>query len=409
MSADPSAPLQTDTNEIFFDFEEIFFSRTDAHGIIKFGNEVFRRVSGYAWEELLDKPHKIIRHSDMPRAVFWLLWDTIKQGQPIGAFVKNRAKNGGYYWVYAVVTPIEQGYLSVRLRPSSEMLAVVKREYGALASAERAQHLDPATSAKVLLARLGDLGFADYSAFMATALNLELAARGVRIGVRPDPIITTFETLAGTAQRLLTQAQTISEAYLSNETVPFNFRVLAAQLGQDGAAIGVISNNYTLLSEEMRSILALFIEAGTRVHRAINEGSFLASTARIQGEVVDFFAAEAGNGTGAETEMALLDRQQREYRERTVRGLQEIAKTAAGFRQACLEMTRLAAGLEVTRIMGKVECARHASAKDRLDELLADLELFQRTIAQALKEIARMNDQILSSADSLLERTRAAA
>lgn len=409
MSTTAPEHTQRQTSEIFFGFEELFFSRTDAGGIIKFGNEVFRQVSGYTWEELLEKPHKIIRHPEMPRAVFWLLWNTIRQNQPIGAFVQNRAKNGGFYWVYAIVTPIPSGYLSVRLRPSSELLAIIKHEYTALAAAERTHKLEPAQSAHMLLQRLKELGFADYPAFMASALNRELAARKARLGLPIDLTIDVFATLAQTAERLLTKATTISEAYLANETVPFNFRVLAAQLGQDGAAIGVISNNYTLLSEEMRSILAVFIQAAARVHNSINEGSFLASTARIQGEVYDLFASEKGDNENARAEMSLLDCQRTDYRERTLQGLQEISTTAAGFQQACIEMTRLAAGLEVTRIMGKVECARHANAKDRLDELLVDLELFQRTIAQALKDIGRLNAEILSSAGSLLESTAKAA
>src|SRR5690606_31957630 len=103
--------------------------RTDAAGLIQFGNSVFQRVSIYDWDELLGKPHKIVRHPDTPRAAFWLLWSAIKDGRPFGAYVKNRAKDGRFYWVFAIVTPVDGGYLSVRLRPSTELLAVIKREY----------------------------------------------------------------------------------------------------------------------------------------------------------------------------------------------------------------------------------------------------------------------------------------
>lgn len=397
-------------DEIVFGFDELFFSRTDKGGIIKFGNEVFRRVSHYSWEELLEKPHKIIRHPDMPRAVFWLLWDTIKQGKPIGAYVKNRAKDGRYYWVFAIVTPVDGGFLSVRLRPSSELLAIVNREYTNLAAAERSEGLKPAESAALLLKRIGELGFSSYPSFMASALGRELVSRDLRLGAPADPAVTHFEKLSRTAQSLLGQARSISDAYLANETVPFNFRVLAAQLGQDGAAIGIISNNYGLLSDEMRSILTVFIDSAEKVQRAIVEGFFLASTARIQREMLALFANEKRDAShaGAE-EISLLDAQRLQYRQLALQGLHEIAGTVEGFRQSCIEMTRLAAGLEVTRIMGKVECARHSSVKDRLDELLRDLELFQRTIAQALKEIGRMNDDILGATNTLLAAADRAA
>ncbi len=398
-----------DVGEISFGFEELFFSRTDAAGIIKYGNGVFQRVAAYEWAELLERPHKIIRHGDMPRAVFWLLWDTIKQGKPIGAFVKNRAKDGRFYWVYAIVTPIDGGYLSVRLRPSSDVLGVVKQEYAALAALERREKLSPADSAKLLLARLGELGFSDYPAFMAAALGAELKTRDARLSHPVDPALAQFAALIETAQALIARADVITDAYAANESVPFNFRVLAAQLGSAGAAIGVISTNYTLLSNEMKEILAAFSASAREVAHAINDGYFLVSTARVQRELLAFFAGEANAcPLPRESEMRLLDAQQQEYRARATAGLEVIAKKIAGFQQSCLDMNRVATGLEVTRIMGKVECSRHTTIKDRLDELLNDLESFQKTIASALKEIERMNAHVRGEAQELLARARAA-
>ncbi|MFN3311833.1 MAG: PAS domain-containing protein, partial [Thermomonas sp.] len=141
------------------------------------GNSVFQRVSQYSWEELLERPHNVIRHPDMPRGVFWLLWDRIRSGMPIGAYVKNRSKNGGYYWVYAIVTPVEGGYLSVRLKPTSALLSVVEAEYGKLRDAEAAQKLSPADSAQLLLTRLPELGYRDYVTFMGGALTREILER----------------------------------------------------------------------------------------------------------------------------------------------------------------------------------------------------------------------------------------
>lgn len=398
-----------EAGEVAFGFDELFFSRTDLGGVIQFGNSVFQRISGYSWDELMGKPHKIIRHADMPRAVFWLLWRTIKEGRPIGAFVKNRAKDGRHYWVFAIVTPVDAGYLSVRLRPSSALLDVVKTEYASLATIERREGLAPQQSAEALLRRLSELGFTDYASFMASALGKELAARDMRLGRVCDTTISQFDSLLTTAQSLLSRANVVAEAYVGNESVPFNFRVLAAQLGQDGAAIGVISSNYTLLSTEMKTILSGFIASAQDVYRVVNEGYFLVCTARVQREVLEFFNAEQKRSDAASgAEVALLDRQQIEYRERAAAGLAEIAKHIRGFQQTCLDMNRLAAGLEVMRVMGKVECSRHLAVKERTDELLHDLEVFQRTVAEALKEIESMNHMIRSNADQLLLNAKAA-
>jgi len=88
-----------------FGNEEIIVSKTDAKGRIIYANEVFQRVAGFSERQLLGQPHSIVRHPDMPRCVFKLLWDTIAAGQEIFAYVKNRAANGDHYWVFAHVTP----------------------------------------------------------------------------------------------------------------------------------------------------------------------------------------------------------------------------------------------------------------------------------------------------------------
>lgn len=94
-------------------------SRTDASGIITDCNEDFIEASGYTREELIGQPHNLIRHPDMPAEGFRDLWDTIKRGRPWSGLVKNRRKNGDYYWVYATATPLPDGigFTSVRTKP----------------------------------------------------------------------------------------------------------------------------------------------------------------------------------------------------------------------------------------------------------------------------------------------------
>jgi len=98
----------TDT-ERFFDDNEIIVSKTDLKGRMTYVNETFCKIAGYSEEELIGEPHSLIRHPDMPRAVFKLLWDTIQEGREIFAYVKNMSKTGDYYWVLAHVTPSFDG------------------------------------------------------------------------------------------------------------------------------------------------------------------------------------------------------------------------------------------------------------------------------------------------------------
>jgi PAS domain S-box-containing protein len=92
-------------NERRFSEDEVIVSKTDAKGRIVYANDVFCKVGLYEEDELLGKPHSIVRHPDMPRSVFQLLWERIQGGQEIFAYVKNMAKNGDCYWVFAHVTP----------------------------------------------------------------------------------------------------------------------------------------------------------------------------------------------------------------------------------------------------------------------------------------------------------------
>jgi PAS domain S-box-containing protein len=92
-------------NEVTFAEHEIIVSKTDIRGVVTYANDVFLRVAGYSEAEVLGQAHNFIRHPDMPRCVFALLWDTIKSGQEIFAYVKNMARSGDFYWVFAHVTP----------------------------------------------------------------------------------------------------------------------------------------------------------------------------------------------------------------------------------------------------------------------------------------------------------------
>lgn len=114
--------------ERFFDEDEVIVSKTDLKGRLSYVNRVFINISGYEECELLGRPHSVIRHPDMPRSVFKLLWDTIASGQEIFAYVLNMSKNGDHYWVLAHVTPSFDsngkivGYHSNRRVPDRDIL-----------------------------------------------------------------------------------------------------------------------------------------------------------------------------------------------------------------------------------------------------------------------------------------------
>jgi aerotaxis receptor len=120
--------------EVPFPKGRYIVSRTDLKGITTYANDTFVEISGFGREELIGKNHNVVRHPDMLPGAFAWLWDTIKEGRPWRGIVKNRAKNGDFYWVDALVVPVLKnnqtiGYMSVRTEPSRQQIADAEALY----------------------------------------------------------------------------------------------------------------------------------------------------------------------------------------------------------------------------------------------------------------------------------------
>jgi aerotaxis receptor len=114
--------------------DTFIYSRTDLKGVITTANLAFAKVSGYTQAEMLGQPHNLIRHPDMPETAFADMWHSLKAGMPWKGVVKNRRKDGGFYWVVANVSPIREngtvvGFQSVRTRPQPEQIAAAEAAY----------------------------------------------------------------------------------------------------------------------------------------------------------------------------------------------------------------------------------------------------------------------------------------
>ncbi len=148
--------------ERFVNESDFIVSKTDLKGRITYCNVPFMKIVGARESELIGKPHNIIRHPDMPRVVFKLLWERIKNKQEIFAFVKNRAFNGDFYWVFANITASTDangaiiGYYSVRRKPNPKGVEFMQGVYKQLLDAEKTGGID--ASGKLLTKILSDAG-----------------------------------------------------------------------------------------------------------------------------------------------------------------------------------------------------------------------------------------------------------
>lgn len=120
--------------EVFLDQDTIIVSQTDEKGIVIFVNADFCKIAGYSLEELVGKQHNVVRHQDMPKWAFEDLWKTVKAGKIWKGIVKNKTKDGGFYWVNATVFPSRDvdgtiRYISVRVKPTQEEIENAENLY----------------------------------------------------------------------------------------------------------------------------------------------------------------------------------------------------------------------------------------------------------------------------------------
>lgn len=177
--------------------EEMFFSTTDAKGIIKEANTVFVRLSCHDRDRLVGAPHNIIRHPSMPGGAFLLMWQTLEAGKPFCAYVDNLAADGSRYTVFATITPLGDDYLSVRVRPQrTELLDAARGLYEAVRPQELAARDGGASAHDAVVHGLGQLaellvgaGIPSYDEFIWAALPAEVRGRSASTGgypARPD-------------------------------------------------------------------------------------------------------------------------------------------------------------------------------------------------------------------------------
>ncbi|MCC6510142.1 MAG: PAS domain-containing protein [Pirellulaceae bacterium] len=320
-----------------FNIDELFFSITDKKGVIQQCNDVFTRISAYTTEEVIGAPHSILRHPDMPRAIFKLLWDTIEAGQIVAAYVKNLAKDGRYYWVLALVMPTENGYLSIRLKPVSPLFPIVRSVYSEMLSIERVIETEPKRRPEAMAAathRLGELlnehGFRDYNAFMQTALSTEMVARQEALKHHPASrargsnngggdyaamermrlVTAHFAELDQNLQNLFQYLDEFrsmnvllldkSRSMLDNAAVirllSLNATVAANQLGARAQTLGVVAQSLGEASIHSEQIIAELAKEMNSLVNALSTLIFEVATIKLQSEVSNYYLKEMHSG-----------------------------------------------------------------------------------------------------------------
>ncbi|WP_374434267.1 glutathionylspermidine synthase [Tabrizicola sp.] len=391
---------QVREGEVPFGIEEIFFSRTDGRGVIQAGNSVFQRVSGYDWDRLINAPHRIVRHADTPKGVFHLLWERIKSGRPTGAYICNSSSDGRHYWVFAVVVPVADGYLSVRIKPTSDRLEKMKALYRELCQEEAAGRTPP-DSAAALVASVARLGFPSYDSFQARALASEVDRRTAQVGGRGG---ASAERLLGAeaADGVEAELTGMQAMFTDALRIALNLRIAASQLGELGRPVSAISDNYALLANDMVSWLnnlALDEKAGFGgIARSVAENLFLLNAANLLQEMSQAFARDGMlEGVDAAAEQSRLNDAAQQYAAKALecqdRATQEVAAVAGHL----VEMRKHVTALNSIRMLCRIEGATLRHTGVSLDEIGSQLDGFQDEIGRRLQRITRLGQQVLWS------------
>lgn len=409
--------MSRNSKESQFEAWELFFSRTRRNGVILSGNSVFARVSKFRIEDMINKAHSLVRHSDMPRVVFKYMWDEILAGKPLTAYVKNKASDGSYYWVLATVFEIENEFISIRLKPTTNTLnSIVEPLYKKLKELESTHDFEGQT--KVLLEELKKAGFDDYSQFMHSALKTELAqlveplqkrfqTEGslneilVWLSKSQLSMIQGFDKTSQTVGLLQAEFEELKKLSQAQELLPFNLtlstqkskttqktmEVLSGLFAQQQKDVGLFLKSFqTIISEaEKNGLSPLRYDIG---------GGFL------QVAMISQFLEEAQKSNSQENfeECVTLLKSASKQIEKTLSGVNDLRSRFIQILSEREEMSTLVKSVLSIAQLGQVEISQDESIKSSALPHLNEM----RKMAEHLNEkISNIGVELKGAADNL--------
>ncbi|MFZ2268993.1 MAG: methyl-accepting chemotaxis protein [Azonexus sp.] len=363
------------------------YSTTDLDGVITSVNDAFIAISGYSREELIGAPHNIVRHPDVPPAAFEDLWRDLKAGRPWCGLVKNRRKDGGYYWVEANASPIREngkvvGYGSVRRRPDRASVAAAEAIYARIRQGSSSLAVRNGRPwAAGLFAPLARLGLI---ARLRLAMVAALLATVVMVTAAQTQQPTLFWGSCALLASLLLIAQMFWLPGLRNELHDLAGGVQQMQRNGDFSA-HVAVKGHGLLSEVAQGVNALAIDVETVLHETQSSARRVADgAAGLRQAMVHVSAAQTSLGNSSAATAATL--------EQITVAINEAASNAAEGVEASAENQRIshAAGREAEDAVAEIGriAERMRSAGDAVS-----------TLSQRSQEIGSMAGVIKDIAD----------
>jgi PAS domain S-box-containing protein len=379
--------------DITFDLAKSFYSRTDKRGVIQAGNALFQQIAGFEWAQLLGAPHKIVRNTDTPRAVFRVMWNLIQSGEIASAYVRNKTSDGRGYWVIALILPIESGYLSVRIKPTSPLFDKIRPIYAALSAAEQGEGLSVEDSEARLLAELKTLGYANYQDFQKAAIVAEFRARSLALSPKMksyftdvDRINLGLDTIKSAQGELITSVESLRD-------LPTNMRIVASRQEPSGGPLSAMSDIYnstsTVLFQEITDFALGKSSISRRMGEAFEKSCFLKVTSLLVEEIVSESAKENLQEYNIDpaVEIGFLNDALAYYSGQEREALQHAERLAQDLNRASYDLRRSMLGLDTIRVMGLVESGRLGAEGSRIGATMEQIGNCHNSIIALLQRI----------------------
>ena len=396
-------------------------SVTDLKGRITYCNPAFIEVSGFASHELLGQPHNLVRHPDMPEEAFRDMWDTIQNKLPWTGLVKNRRKNGDYYWVRANATPMMDGnqvtgYLSVRTVPSSVEVAAAEKLYAQMrAEAQSGRRVHALSRGQVvrkdLIGRLQNLMNPGMTVklgliqFIAMLVMMVLMAMNASFWIESLVFIcltaftfrATWSMTIRPLNAVLDDANRLASGDLSHQ-ITHNGQGLIGQLQQ---ALTQMSVNLRTVVSDVREEIS---ELSNAVHEIADGNQDLSSRTESQASSLEETAAsmEEINGTVQQSAQSAnrgssLARETTQVATRSNEAVQSVAHTMAGIAQSSKKITEIIQLIEgvafqtnILALNAAVEAARAGDQGRGFAVVASEVRALAQRTASAAKEIREL-------------------
>ncbi|HRO80223.1 MAG TPA: methyl-accepting chemotaxis protein [Alicycliphilus denitrificans] len=413
--------LPVTASEFTFDERDTLVSVTDTSGHITYCNHAFIHVSGYAREELLGQPHNMIRHPDMPAEAFRDMWETIASGRPWTGLVKNRRKNGDFYWVQANVTPMREGdritgFLSVRTQPMREQVQAAQALYATMraqAEAGRLVHtlhrgavvrrdlhgrlarlLAPSTSVRLALAQALAVAAALLPAWLGAPWALTVAVAALATAAS---VFAVRSLAIAPLHRLVDDANHLASGDLSH----------AVRTGAEGA-VGELQRALFQLSVNLRTVVhdvrAEVQQLELSVHEIASGNNDLSARTEAQASSLEQTAASmeeinstaqnnatsAGRGAQFAAEASAIARRSGDAVEAVHTAMEDIAQSSRRIGDIVQLIEGVAFQTNILALNAAVEAARAGEAGRGFAVVAAEVRALASRAAQAVRDIRQI-------------------